>query len=284
MKTIGQFAKENNITVKTLHHYEKLELILPEKVDQDSGYRYYSDTAQRNLEIVLFFKELGFSLSEIKSTLNKENKDHVLDILNYKKVSSNDDIQRVEKRLILLTKTISALHSNNNIDWKEIMKMSKNQNESGNYGKGHVLEFRDDLINQAINENKPLTVCVMDVDYFAKVNDNFGREVGDIVLDRIYNELSAHMHELHYSNVLTKEGGDEYVITIQATPKDASLVVSEAMNRVVAIDYSDIAGDLKVSISAGFVGFSEKRNTYTKLHHEASIELYNSKVNQRKRN
>lgn len=43
MIQIGQFAKVNNVTVKTLHHYEKIGLLLPVNVDQSTGYRFYSD-------------------------------------------------------------------------------------------------------------------------------------------------------------------------------------------------------------------------------------------------
>lgn len=70
MKTIGQFAKDNDITVKALHHYEKLELITPSEVDEETGYRYYDDSKSRDVRIVLFLKELGLSLSEIKDVLN----------------------------------------------------------------------------------------------------------------------------------------------------------------------------------------------------------------------
>lgn len=38
---IGEFSKLCGVTVKTLHHYEKLGLITPSKVDPWTGYRYY---------------------------------------------------------------------------------------------------------------------------------------------------------------------------------------------------------------------------------------------------
>ena len=72
MKTIGQFAKENNVTIKTNHHYEKMDLINPSKVDDETGYRYYGENEALELRIVLFLKELGLSLSEIKKVLNND--------------------------------------------------------------------------------------------------------------------------------------------------------------------------------------------------------------------
>ena len=72
MKTIGQFAKENDITVKTLHHYEKLGLITPVKIDESNGYRYYSDEQSVDVRLILYLKQLGLSLSEVKKILRSE--------------------------------------------------------------------------------------------------------------------------------------------------------------------------------------------------------------------
>jgi DNA-binding transcriptional MerR regulator len=62
MKQIGEFANENQVTVKALHHYEKLGLISPARVDESTGYRYYEDGQSKVLKTIMHLKSLGFPL------------------------------------------------------------------------------------------------------------------------------------------------------------------------------------------------------------------------------
>lgn len=53
------------VTVKTLRHYENLGLLLPAKIDAETGYRYYQVGQSQRLNRILHLKQLGFSLDEI---------------------------------------------------------------------------------------------------------------------------------------------------------------------------------------------------------------------------
>lgn len=63
---IGEFSKLMQITVKTLRHYEQLGLLMPDEVDESTGYRYYRLAQMQRLNGILHLKELGFTLEEIK--------------------------------------------------------------------------------------------------------------------------------------------------------------------------------------------------------------------------
>lgn len=62
--TIGKFAKMAGVTEKTLRHYDKIGLVLPQK-EAGNGYRLYSDENLIQLQKILFLKLLGFNLSDI---------------------------------------------------------------------------------------------------------------------------------------------------------------------------------------------------------------------------
>lgn len=64
---IGEISSLCNISIKTLRYYEELGLIKPIKVDIYSGYRYYDDSNIDLIYKIQLFKELGFSLQEIKN-------------------------------------------------------------------------------------------------------------------------------------------------------------------------------------------------------------------------
>jgi len=69
MYSIGEFSKINRITTKTLRHYDRLGLFQPAYTDQWTGYRYYKPEQLPVIKKILDFREMGFSLPEIKEIL-----------------------------------------------------------------------------------------------------------------------------------------------------------------------------------------------------------------------
>lgn len=76
MKTISQVAELTGISIRTLQYYDEIGLLKPSKLTQ-SGYRLYNDEALQELQQILFFKELGFKLNEIKEILQKPDFDRI---------------------------------------------------------------------------------------------------------------------------------------------------------------------------------------------------------------
>ena len=69
MKTVKEVSKLTGVSVRTLHHYDKIGLLMPAKVTE-AGYRLYDDRALQRLHSILLLKELQFSLKDIKEILD----------------------------------------------------------------------------------------------------------------------------------------------------------------------------------------------------------------------
>jgi len=69
MKTVNEVSKLSGISVRTLHHYDEIGLLRP-TTTTEAGYRLYDDTALERLQHILLFKELQFSLKDIKEILD----------------------------------------------------------------------------------------------------------------------------------------------------------------------------------------------------------------------
>ncbi len=76
MRTISQVAELTGISTRTLQYYDEIGLLKPSELTQ-SGYRLYDDEALQKLQQILFFKELGFKLKEIKEILEKPDFDRM---------------------------------------------------------------------------------------------------------------------------------------------------------------------------------------------------------------
>jgi DNA-binding transcriptional MerR regulator len=63
--TVGEVARLAGVSVRTLHHYDEIGLLMPPE-RSDSGYRIYGERHLADLQQVLFFKELGFGLEQIR--------------------------------------------------------------------------------------------------------------------------------------------------------------------------------------------------------------------------
>ena len=66
--TIGEAARTAGVSVRTLHHYDQIGLLSPNKMSE-GGYRLYGPKELARLEQILFFRELEFSLEDIRSIL-----------------------------------------------------------------------------------------------------------------------------------------------------------------------------------------------------------------------
>ena len=76
MKSISQVAKLTGVSIRTLQYYDEIGLLKPSEVTA-AGYRMYDDNALQALQQILFFKELGFPLKEIKEILEKPDFDRI---------------------------------------------------------------------------------------------------------------------------------------------------------------------------------------------------------------
>lgn len=100
MFKIGDFARLNRVTVKTLRHYDSLGLLRPEKIDSFTGYRYYSASQMPRVNRILVLKDVGFSLEEIALILNKDmNSEQVQMLLELKHAEIAEKISAEQERL-----------------------------------------------------------------------------------------------------------------------------------------------------------------------------------------
>lgn len=68
MKTVKEVSDLSGVSVRTLHYYDKINLLKPTAYS-DTGYRYYDDQALQKLQQILFFKEFDLPLKEIKNLM-----------------------------------------------------------------------------------------------------------------------------------------------------------------------------------------------------------------------
>lgn len=107
MLKIKEVAELVGVSVRTLHHYDQIDLLKPEEVT-DSGYRLYSEENLVILQQILFFKELGFSLNEIKKIIQSSTFDQKEALLLQQKMLI-EKREQLDNMLETINKTIRNL-------------------------------------------------------------------------------------------------------------------------------------------------------------------------------
>ena len=72
---IKEFAEFTGVSVRTLHYYDEIGLLMPAFVDKTTGYRFYDEKSLLRMQEILFYRELDFSLKSIGEILSSPNYD-----------------------------------------------------------------------------------------------------------------------------------------------------------------------------------------------------------------
>lgn len=105
MYQIKEAARISGVSVKTLHHYDKLGLLVPHK--SAAGYRLYSEADLERLQVSLFYKYLGFSLGKIAELLSQD-QEGLLPHLTSQLAYLEEEKKRLDTLIATLQKTIQA--------------------------------------------------------------------------------------------------------------------------------------------------------------------------------
>ena len=72
---IKEFAEQIGVSVRTLHYYDEIGLLKPSEVDAQNGYRFYDERSLERMQVILFYRELDFSLKTIAQILSSPDYD-----------------------------------------------------------------------------------------------------------------------------------------------------------------------------------------------------------------
>ncbi len=110
MFKIGDFSKLSQVSIKTLHYYERLGLFKPSYVDEQSGYRYYSADQVPRLNRILVLKDLGFSLEQIAIMMDGEMSPILLkEMLQRRQVQILEQLQSEQEKLTRIEARLSQI-------------------------------------------------------------------------------------------------------------------------------------------------------------------------------
>ncbi|MBI5231575.1 MAG: MerR family transcriptional regulator [Coriobacteriales bacterium] len=119
--SVGEVAKLAHVSVRTLHHYDEIGLLEPSS-RSESGYRLYDDGDLERLQQVLFFRELGFPLDEIRRVMSDPAFDRREALLEQRE-SLAARVLHAEALLQAVDRAIGALEEGETMDKEEMFEV-----------------------------------------------------------------------------------------------------------------------------------------------------------------
>lgn len=149
---------------------------------------------------------------------------------------------------------------------------------TGLINKGALTRKINDFI--AFNSTKKGIMFMMDIDHFKSINDNFGHDAGDDVLEQFGHFLKA---EFVDGEIVGRFGGDEFIIFIK--DKDDPEVISNIAHKIKTEATNTITmpnPEEKVSISIGVAVYKGRETSFSELFKKSDTALYLSKADPQK--
>ena len=131
----------------------------------------------------------------------------------------------------------------------------------------------------AQRKGHPLSICLFDVDYFKRINDNHGHLAGDRVLVELADLLTEGLRK---SDVVCRWGGEEFLLLLPHTDREAAVKLADRLRRKVEATVGRALG-IGVTMSGGVGAFPADASSIEDLVSKADDALYRAKASGRNR-
>ena len=148
---------------------------------------------------------------------------------------------------------------------------------TGVLNKRYFTDMLNRELRRSARSSTPLTVLMLDLDFFKQVNDTYGHLVGDDVLREFAKRINGLLRE---EDMIARYGGEEFVIMLNETDAEQAKVVAERCLEAVrgkAFVFGDIEIDCTVSIGGASYWGEPKDTKPNQLLRKADQKLYQAK-------
>ena len=184
--------------------------------------------------------------------------------------------------IVLLSKSmyknrIKSIHNQESLQKsiEELHKLSITDSLTKIYNRRYFFEAGENLIEIAKRESKPISLLMLDIDYFKNVNDTYGHQAGDTVLIELTKAINSMVRK---SDIFARIGGEEFALVLHNTSKQGAVIIANKIRKTVQnhhFKHDNI--DIAVTISVGVSSLNSDYNDLDALYKDADVKLYEAK-------
>lgn len=168
-----------------------------------------------------------------------------------------------------------------NVLQEQLRKQAMHDSLTGLFNRRYLDEMLERELARAKREGPPLTVMMLDIDHFKKLNDTYGHPAGDEVLRSLAARLREHSRA---EDIPCRYGGEEFLLVLPNMSRDDALTRGEHWRQDIEMMRIEVGGlTLSITISIGIATFPNHGDTRETLIQAADKALYTAKHNGRNR-
>ncbi len=147
---------------------------------------------------------------------------------------------------------------------------------TGLFNRRYMKEALDRELRRSIRSRRPLGILMFDIDYFKKLNDSFGHEAGDVVLNAMGNFLKL---QVRGNDIPCRYGGEEFLVILPRIPLDECWKRAEKLREEVKhLEFQHNGKPLPaVAVSIGIAAYPDHGSSIYELLRVADTALYSAK-------
>ncbi|MEP1142870.1 MAG: PleD family two-component system response regulator [Henriciella sp.] len=154
---------------------------------------------------------------------------------------------------------------------------------TGLYNRRHMLERLQLWMRRSAQSGDPLSIAAFDIDHFKGINDAFGHEAGDQVLQAFSDRLRTNIRP---NDIACRPGGEEFLVIMPETSADMAMICAERIRHAIDSDpfiHERDGAEINVTVSAGIATQIGSDGVLADLLHQADQALYKAKQEGRNR-
>lgn len=188
-----------------------------------------------------------------------------------------EDIER-----IALAANLAAIAIENRYAHDELERRAYSDYLTGLANRRYFLEQAEKELARAQRYNLELSILMLDIDHFKRVNDTFGHKVGDVVLRKLAEVCRATLRNV---DITGRIGGEEFAILLPETGAQSAMEAAERLRVALAASQVKLNGGLPLhfTVSFGVTTLDEKETNIDMLLNQADQALYQAKSEGRNR-
>lgn len=185
---------------------------------------------------------------------------------------SKDEIGFFAKHFYLMEKKI-------NKDYKDIKNLSLTDPLTKIGNRRSFYDISSKIFKLAKRDNEDMSIGIVDIDYFKKINDTYGHLVGDEIIKHC---VSIIKNTLRNSDIISRFGGEEFVVLLPKTDINGAKIICEKIrNNIEKIPYKDKRYDISFTVSIGISKLIENDTEINNIIQRSDNALYEAKKNGR---
>jgi diguanylate cyclase (GGDEF)-like protein len=148
---------------------------------------------------------------------------------------------------------------------------------TGLYNRRFLQNFIDNFVSKNEPKNESFTILMIDIDFFKKVNDTYGHDIGDKVIVAVANVLQQNIRK---SDLAIRYGGEEFMVLLHYANKEAAYKIAQKIKNAFSAIEFETADNQKFSktLSIGISEFPKDGDTIWKCIKLADTALYTAKT------